>query len=54
MTRITKVTLAITVMKKIRITVTITEKKSNSNINNDSNAATQVTNKTETISNRRH
>ena len=52
-----KVTVAIiTMITKIKITVTVTEKKNNSNSNNnkDSNAATQGSIKTETISNRKH
>ena len=54
MTRITKVTeVVITMMPKIRITVTITGRKINNIINNDNNTATQVTIKTETISNRK-
>ena len=58
MPRITEVTaVMITMITKIRITVTITKKKkkkSNSSINHDSNTATQVTNKTGTISNVKH
>ena len=53
MTLITKATVVMTIMiTKIRITVTVTE-KNNSNYN-DNNTATQVTIKTETISNRKH
>ena len=55
MTRITKVTeVMITMIAKIRITVAITGRKSNNIINNENNTATQVTFKTEKISNRKH